>query len=136
MRIHVKHLRHDSYKIKLQILTTPIDEVIIVSTFAQVLADLQPLRLFYWVYLRLRKFPPVNRKAKLKTRYFSGVSFQTCRRFAIVRISDNGPFRRSTIPQKQFIIIIIIIIIMRPHTLDSLKKSLRFGCLIIPLPTC
>ena len=31
-----------------------------------------------------------------------------CRRFVMVRISDNGPsFHRSTIPQKQFIIIII-----------------------------
>ena len=87
----MKYLRHDSYKIKLQILTTPIDEVIIVSTFAQVLADLQPLRLFYRVYLRLRKFPQVNGKAKLKTTYFSGVFFQMCRRFAMVRISDNGP---------------------------------------------
>ena len=66
MRIRVKYLRHDSYRITLQISTTSIDEVIIGSTFVQVFAKLQPLRLFYWVYLRLPKSLPFNRKAKLK----------------------------------------------------------------------
>ena len=33
MKIHVKYLKHDSYNIKLQLLTTPIDEVIIKSIF-------------------------------------------------------------------------------------------------------
>ena len=36
MKIHVKYFRHDSYKMTLQILTTPIDEVIIGFIFVQV----------------------------------------------------------------------------------------------------
>ena len=45
---------------------------------------------------------------------FCKILLVTCRRFTMVRISDDGPswkegfvFRRSAIPQKQFIIIII-----------------------------
>ena len=47
---------YDSHKITLHILTTPIDEVIIGSISVQFSADMQPLRLFYWDYLRVRKF--------------------------------------------------------------------------------
>ena len=55
-----------------------------------------------------------------------------CRRFAMVRISDNGPWleirpnlvRRSTIPQKQFIIIIIITI--RQCTYLSITPVIEF----------
>ena len=65
MKIHVKHLRQDTYKTTLHILTTTIDDVIIGPTFTQVSADLQPWRLFYWVYLRLWKFLPLKWKAKL-----------------------------------------------------------------------
>ena len=57
MNIRVKYLRHDNYKATLQILTTTIDEVILGPPFVKVSADLQPLRLFYWVYLCLQKFP-------------------------------------------------------------------------------
>ena len=39
MKIHIKYLRYDSHKITLQILTIPIDEIIIGSTFAQFSAD-------------------------------------------------------------------------------------------------
>ena len=43
----------------------------------------------------------------------------TCRRFAMVRISDNG---RSTISQNQFIIIVIIIIIINNNNVNEFKK--------------
>ena len=46
-------------------MTTTIGEVMIGPTFVQVSADLQALRLFYWVSLRLRKFLPLKWKAKL-----------------------------------------------------------------------
>ena len=74
MKISVKYFSDGSHKIALQILTTTIDEVITESTFVQVSTALQPLRLFYWVYLRLRKFLPLKWKAKLKTKYFSGLA--------------------------------------------------------------
>ena len=60
MKIHETYLSHDSHKIALQILTTPIDELIIGSTFVHISSDLQALSLFYWVYLRLQKFPPLK----------------------------------------------------------------------------
>ena len=40
MKICVKYLRYDSYKITLQMLTTPMDEVVIGSTFIQVSNEL------------------------------------------------------------------------------------------------
>ena len=43
----------------------------------------------------------------------------TCRRFAMVRISDNG---RSTISQKQFIIIVIIIITNNNNVIEFKKR--------------
>ena len=46
MKIRVKYLRHNKYKIISQILTTTIDEVIIGPTFVQVSADVQQVRLF------------------------------------------------------------------------------------------
>ena len=57
-----------------------------------------------------------------------------CRRFAMVTISDNGPFvgpnafRRSTIQQKQFIIIIIIITIY--FSTNSVFASFNLSCII------
>ena len=65
MKILVNYLRHDKCKTTLQVLTTIIDEIIVGPAFAQVSTDLQPLTLFYWLCLRLRKFLSLKRKAKL-----------------------------------------------------------------------
>ena len=51
MKIRVKHLRHDNYKTTLEILITAIHAVVIEPTFIQVSADVQPSKVFYWVYL-------------------------------------------------------------------------------------
>ena len=57
MKICVKDLRHDSYKIALHILTKTIDEVIIGSIIAQASTDFYN---FFEVFLSLRKFPPLK----------------------------------------------------------------------------
>lgn len=66
--ICVMYFSHDSYKMALQFLSTPIKKVIIKkviigSFFDQVSADLQPLKLFYWVCLSLQKFLPFKWKS-------------------------------------------------------------------------
>ena len=73
--LRLKYLRHDSYKMTLQFLTTLIDEVTIGAISAHVSADSQPLKVLYWFYLRLWKFLPLKWKGKLKTRYFLGLAF-------------------------------------------------------------
>ena len=63
MKIHVKYLRYDSHKIALQILTLPIDEVIIGSFFVQFSADVQPVRHLLGLFT-LAEVSPVKVKSK------------------------------------------------------------------------
>ena len=60
MKIRVKYLRHDNYKMTSQFLITLNDEVIIGSVFS---TDLQlMLSLFYWVCFRMQRFLLLNEK--------------------------------------------------------------------------